>query len=128
MKLNSVAFAIALLSGVSASAQTTPVPTPKEKGTEPMSLSGDHACMMDSNAATWATLSLNAEQLAKVEAAQASCKSECAAMKDAMTTEKKAEHQAEMERHAAVIKTTLSADQYTQWQKWCASRSLKTTK
>ncbi|MCC7500978.1 MAG: hypothetical protein IT229_00520 [Flavobacteriales bacterium] len=128
MKLNSIAFAIALLSGVSVSAQTTPTLSPEEKGTQPMSLISDHACMMDSDAATWSSLSLNAEQLAKVEAAQASCKSECTAMKEAMTPEKKDAHQAEMERHAGVIQTTLTTDQYAQWQKWCAGRSVKTTK
>lgn len=128
MKLNSIAFAFALLSGVSVSAQNTPVPTSKEKASQPMSLTSDHACMMDSNAATWSSLSLNAEQLSKVEAAQASCKAECASMKENTTTEKQADHQAAMERHAAVIQATLSTDQYAQWQKWCAGRSLKTTK
>ena len=128
MTLHSIAFAFALLSGVSLSAQTTPMHTPREEGTQPMSLSADHACMMDSDAATWASLSLNAEQLAKVEAAQASCKTECASMKEAMTPEKKEAHHVEKERHAAVIQATLTTEQYAQWQKWCANRSLKTTK
>lgn len=123
-----IAFAFALLSGVSVSAQTTTSPVPAEMEGQNMSVSADHMCMMDTDAAAWTSLGLSAEQLTKVQAAQTACKSECAAMKDGASTQDKAAHQAQMERHTATIKATLDKEQYMKWQKWCEGRTVKSTK
>ncbi len=58
-------------------------------------------------------------------AAQTTCKSECAAMKEEASTEAKATHAAKMERHMATIKETLNKEQYAKWQTWCAGRTVK---
>jgi hypothetical protein len=121
-----IAFAIALLSGVGAFAQST---TGQEKTQQPMSASSEHQCMMETDEIAWASLELNDDQLAKVQAAQTTCKSECAKMmKDGASAETKATHQAQMDRHMATIKETLTKDQYAKWQTWCAGRTVKTTK
>ena len=120
-----IAFAIALLSGVGAFAQSTP-----DQGTMQQSMSGtsEHQCMMETDEIAWASLELNDDQLAKVQAAQTTCKSECAKMmKDGASAETKATHQAQMDRHMTSIKETLTKEQYTKWQNWCASRTVKST-
>lgn len=127
MKLQ-FAFAIALLSGVSLSAQTTPAASPMQKDGQPMAVSADHTCMMDTDAAAWTSLGLSEDQMATVQAAQSACKSECAAMKDGASAEDKALHHAQMERHTATIQSTLSKEQYVKWQKWCEGRTVKSTK
>lgn len=122
-----IAIAITLLSGVGLSAQTT-MPMHMDKDSQAMNVSADHMCMMDTDAAAWTSLGLSAEQMTTVQAAQTTCKSECAAMKDGASTEDKAMHQAQMERHTATIKATLDKEQYMKWQKWCADRTVKSTK
>ncbi len=123
-----VAIAITLLSGAGVSAQSTTTPVPAEKEGQNMSVSADHMCMMDTDAAAWTSLGLSADQMTKVQAAQSACKSECAAMKDGASIEDKAAHQAQMERHTATIVSTLDKEQYMKWQKWCADRTVKSTK
>jgi hypothetical protein len=121
-----IAFAIALLSGVGAFAQSTPA---QVKSQQPMSGTSEHQCMMETDETAWASLELNDEQLGKVQAAQTTCKSECAKMmKDGASAETKATHQAQMDRHMATIKETLTKDQYAKWQTWCGGRTVKSTK
>jgi hypothetical protein len=121
-----IAIAIALLSGVGAFAQSTPA---QEKTQQTMSGTTEHQCMMETDNAAWASLELTKEQMTKVEAAQTTCKSECAKMmNDGARAETKATHQAQMDRHMATIKETLTKDQYAKWQTWCAGRTVKSTK
>ena len=121
-----IAFAIALLSGVGAFAQSTPAQVETQ---QTMSGTTEHQCMMETDNAAWSSLELTKEQMANVEAAQTTCKSECAMMmKDGASAETKATHQAQMDRHMATIKETLTKDQYAKWQNWCAGRTVKSTK
>jgi hypothetical protein len=120
-----IAIAIALLSGVGAFAQSTPA---QEKTQQTMSGTTEHQCMMETDNAAWASLELTKEQMTKVQAAQTTCKSECAAMDAKSAPMDKAGHQDKMDRHMATIKETLTKDQYAKWQTWCAGRTVKSTK
>lgn len=119
-----IAIAIALLSGVGAFAQSTPA---QEKTQQTMSGTTEHQCMMETDNAAWASLELTKEQMTKVQAAQTTCKSECAAMDAHAAPMDKAAHQAKMDRHMTTIKETLTTEQLTKWQNWCAARTVKST-
>ena len=113
MKANIVALGAALLIAVSASAQThTPTTVPSEGGMS--------HCIGVTDEAAWTSLGLKPDQMTRVKAIQAECVKACAAM----SAEEKAKMEpGTMDKHEEQIKAVLTSDQYTNWRKWCATKS-----
>jgi len=77
---------------------------------------GKHHCIM-AKAETWTQLGLSAEQLAKVEEIQASCKKDYEAAKAAGT-----DASASVATHEEQLKAVLTPEQHTAWTTWCAEK------
>ena len=101
-------FSIVALLALSANAQNTPT-------------SIDEPCLLATNKETWASLGLSAEQIAKVEGLQTTCKTACAAVSETGERDVKTAA-AVMEKHEDEVRKVLTEEQYNKWQTWCSER------
>lgn len=115
--LTAAALCIGMFGAQAQNAPAKPVNTLTPVATTPAHPA--HNCMMASDK-DWASLKLTAAQTGRVKAIQAACMKDCGAR---MKTDPKMS--AMMDKHEAEVKTVLTADQYTQWMKWCAAQVQK---